>query len=135
MTNYASALMLHHLTLSVHLGYGDEERATPQLIVLDITFYLSNLPLAARADGEGFLCYDALTQYLKTVINDREFQLIEYLTPYLGQHIKSWLGARLREVEVEHAAFTLTLFKPEAPVAELRGGASFTYTTLPQGLV
>ncbi len=134
MTHYPCALSLHQLTLPVHLGFGAQERMATQPIALDITIYFSTMPIASQKDGEGFLCYDALTQHLKAALQGKEFQLIEYLTPYLGNAVQKWLDAHIAETGVKDCAFTLTLFKPEAPVAELKGGASFTYSTLPQGL-
>lgn len=135
MTHYTCALSLHQLTLPVHLGFGAEERKTTQPVIIDITIYFSSMPIAATKDGEGFLCYDALTQHLKTAINNKEFQLIEYLAPYLGNAVEKWLHIHAPKAGIDDCALTLTLLKPEAPVLELKGGASFTYSTLPNGLL
>ncbi len=133
--HYPTRLSLHDLTLSVHLGYGAQERKAPQPIILTIDFYFAAMPQSAIHDGKGFLCYDALTQHLKGALAGKEFQLIEYVTPYLGEQIQTWLESHKGDTGVETIHFTLSLLKSEAPVEELRGGASYTYTTLPQGLL
>lgn len=134
MITYPAKLSLHALNLMAHLGYGEEERKIAQPIILDIDFYFGALPLAASQDGKGFLCYDGLTQHLKTFLKGKQFALIEYLTPALGDAIASWLKEHQANTAVDDIRFTLSLLKSEAPVDELYGGASFTYTTLPEGL-
>ena len=132
--HYPASLSLHQLELLVLLGYGEEERLVPQVIRLDLTFYLSNLPHSSTDDGEGFMCYDRLSTRLLKATEGRSFALIEYLAIVLCDITEAWIAEEASSAGVEHTAYTLRLHKRDAPVPALKGGASFTYTTLTQGL-
>jgi dihydroneopterin aldolase len=131
---YPAKLSLHQLRLMVHLGYGDAERATPQPILLDIDFYLSNLPRGCTQDGAGFLCYDKLATCLRSAIGSVHFSLIEYLAHHFGTAIDTWIAAENATAQIDHIAYNIRVHKCNAPVEDLLGGASFSYSTLPNGL-
>ena len=118
----------------VHLGYGEEERAVPQAVSVDFTFYLSNLPLGCSHDGTGFMCYGRLATKLTAAIAQKHFSLIEYMALTLGGAVDAWIAEEAPAAGIEHVAYTLHLHKCAIPVTEVKGGASFTYTTLPQGI-
>ncbi len=134
MRIYPASLCLHQLELMVKLGYGEQERSIPQAVWVDLTFHLGNLPTSSTDDGEGFMCYDRLSARLTAAVEDSTFALIEYLARILGDIAAAWLREEAAAAGVEHAAYTIKIHKRDAPVPSLKGGASFTYTTLPSGL-
>lgn len=131
LSSYPAALSLHQLALSVHLGYGEAERALRQRVLVDLTFYLSTLPRACLQDGEGFFCYDRLSRRIMHAVEDTQFRLIEYLARTLADVADQWIADEAERAEVEQVAYVLRVHKPNLPIPALQGGASFTISTLP----
>jgi FolB domain-containing protein len=131
LTDYPATLSLHQLALSVHLGYGEKERATPQTVFVDMTFYLNTLPKACFHDGEGFFCYDRLSRRLGHAVEGVHFRLIEYLARALADVADQWIADEAERAEVEQVTYMLRVHKPNLPIPALQGGASFTISTLP----
>lgn len=132
---FPASLSLHTLSLMVYLGYGEEERATAQEIHVDITLYLSNPPRSSVEDGVGYLCYHSLCSMLESCTQDKSYALIEYLATHYAHTLEAWLAEAKQEAGIKSVYYLLRLHKCHAPVPALHGGASYSCTNLPQGLL
>lgn len=120
---YTNCLRVHRIALAVRLGFGKEERVTPQPVEVDVSFFFPAVTEASKSDNGDFICYDKLSHAFKDLCADREFKLIEFLCMELYQVARK---AAPPEVKI-----TLRLTKCEVPVEFIHGGASFTYTDIP----
>jgi 7,8-dihydroneopterin aldolase/epimerase/oxygenase len=114
-----SRLSLHRIELSVHLGWPEEERATKQLVLLDLDIDFAKSPKACETDElNDTLCYADLITHLHYKLATTSFRLIEHLSYEIYQLIKPHLpkNARLR--------LHLTKYPP---IPSLKGGVCFSY--------
>lgn len=125
MHHYPCHLDLHRLHLAARLGCEAAERVTPQTVEVDVRFYFTDLPDCAYTDGDDFICYDAIAGVIQGVVAAKEYRLIEHL----GYSIYNALRAAQRE----DVKIWLRVHKVQIPVPFVLGGASFTYTDLPDG--
>jgi len=85
-----SSLEIISLTLQLHLGVTNEERATPQSIEFDIKISFDNLPDACSSDKiHETICYEKISESLESYLADKHFHLIEHLCHEVYQYIKN----------------------------------------------
>jgi dihydroneopterin aldolase len=82
-------LRLEDISLSVKLGYSEEERSSPQRVLVQVTFQFASVPLGCTTDGlDDTLCYAMLTDKLQKFCDTRSFKLIEALGYQLYRFLK-----------------------------------------------
>ena len=122
MSASTSTLTVNRLRLEVHLGAGDEERATLQPIEVSLQLHFPEIPAACTDDDSDFICYDKLCTVLKELVAGRQFRLLEYLTMQM-------FGAVRAEVD-EKIKLWIKVDKLQAPVEGLQGGTSFIHSDI-----
>lgn len=133
--NYYACLKIHDFCLMVNLGYGQQERAIPQKVSLDIELYYSNTPQASYDDGDNFICYDELCNAIRNVVIDKEFALIEYMVKNICQTIEEFLYNAKLKAKIDDVRYVINLHKCNVPIDDVKGGASYCYTNLENGLL
>jgi 7,8-dihydroneopterin aldolase/epimerase/oxygenase len=82
-------LILKNLSLSVKLGYSEEERALPQQVLVQIKLQFADVPVACTTDNlHDTLCYAVLSYELQNFCDHHSFKLIENLAYQLYQQLK-----------------------------------------------
>jgi dihydroneopterin aldolase len=105
--------------LWVRLGCGDQERAQPQAVDLDLAVRFAELPAACESDKLGdTVCYADLVEAARAAVAGREFHLVERLAHELF--------ARLRALVPPGAELWLRVRKLHPPVADVAGGVAFS---------
>jgi dihydroneopterin aldolase len=114
-----SLLEFRGARLSVHLGCGAEERATPQAVDLDVAVRFAEPPPACESDKlADTVCYAELIAAARAHVAGREFNLVERLAHELV--------AVFRPLLPPNAELWLRVTKLRPPVAELAGGVAFS---------
>ena len=86
-------LALHQLGLMVSLGCSDEERATLQKVLVDLTLHFQTLPKGSETDElTDTFCYATLTKSIRKFCENKSFKLLEYFTYQLYGFIKNYLS-------------------------------------------
>jgi 7,8-dihydroneopterin aldolase/epimerase/oxygenase len=70
-------ILVPELRLQARVGVGEEERARPQDLVVDVELGLDLAPAGASDDLAATVDYDALCALADEVVRSRPFQLIE----------------------------------------------------------
>ncbi len=122
VTSYASVLALHALEVDIHLGVGEEERARPQKVIIDMRLYLPSLPGAAESDEGDYICYHTLSEKIRALCLEREYRLIEYLAHAIHRLLRESVPAEI--------GIWVKLRKPQILLPYVRGGSSYTYSDL-----
>lgn len=87
-----TTLHIKDLSLHVHLGWTDKERAEQQTVWLDLFIEYPTAPKACLTDDlADTVCYDQLISSLATTVKSTPFRLIERLADAIYQHTKSLL--------------------------------------------
>lgn len=123
MNSYNNCLTINRLRLTVHLGYENGERKTPQPVEVDIKLFFPELTEASINDDGNFSCYDKISHVIKKLCDEKEFRLIEYLGKEIYNAIRPTVD---NEVKI-----MVKITKCGLPVSFVLGGASFSYTDLP----
>ena len=112
-----ATIRLTGLRLMLSIGWGDDERRTPQSIRFDLEIGLPAVPAAARTDRlEDTVDYFRLSETVRTAAHAHPVRLIERLAGVVAAALVAELprGAELR----------LRVTKERAPIRDLEGGAS-----------
>lgn len=119
MKALATSLQLRGFELSVFLGWPDVERATAQIVLLDMDIHFAEAPKACLTDQLGdTICYATLLQSLREHVALQSFRLVEYLGRDIYDFTKSQLPPKSR--------LLISLTKhPDIP--GLTGGVCFRY--------
>lgn len=113
-----AVLSLEGVRLEVRLGAGEEERARPQPVELDVEIHFDRPPGACRTDRiEDTICYAQLVEAARELVVGHEFRSIERLGAALHE--------RLRQELSEGARLWIEVTKLAPPIEGLRGGARF----------
>jgi dihydroneopterin aldolase len=103
----------------VRLGWGDEERSSPQFVAFDVQLRFPALPQGCMSDDlDGTVCYDKLSQAIQHVCSQREFRLIEHLGWSVFQALKGTIPTQVQ--------LWVRVLKEKPPIAALQDGASFS---------
>ncbi len=114
-----SILEIKQLRLKMAIGVTDEERSKMQDVEFNITINFESTPLGCKSDKiTDTLCYDNLTQEIKTFCLNNKFHLIEHLSFELYNHIKAHHLYSKDKLALQVCKF--------APVEEIKGQCCFT---------
>lgn len=117
LTPRPALIRLAGLRLMLSIGWGDEERRTPQPIRFDLDVTLPAPPAATTTDAlDDTLDYAALAETIRSTATSARVRLLERLAGLVG----AALAARIPR----GAHFRLAVTKERAPIADLEGGAT-----------
>ena len=74
---------INELTFDCIIGILDEERTTPQKVVVDISF-----EYFFKEDGSNFVDYAKVALYVEETMKEQQFKLIEDAILYIRQNLK-----------------------------------------------
>jgi dihydroneopterin aldolase len=117
-------LLISDLRLWVHLGCSAEEKFHSQLVSVNIDFTFKSSPLGLTTDRlEDTICYLEVVQSIQSLVQSKQFNLIEHLTHDIYRAINNLL------VQKKHiiSSIRVTTDKVAPPVPGVHGGVLFTY--------
>ncbi|MDX5495748.1 MULTISPECIES: dihydroneopterin aldolase [unclassified Wolbachia] len=117
-------LLISDLRLWVHLGCSAEEKFHSQLVSVNIDFTFKSPPLGLTTDRlEDTICYLEVVQSIQSLVQSKQFNLIEHLTHDIYRAINNLL------VQKKHiiSSIRVTAHKVAPPVPGVHGGVLFTY--------
>ncbi|WP_264736003.1 dihydroneopterin aldolase [Wolbachia endosymbiont (group A) of Rhinocyllus conicus] len=117
-------LLISDLRLWVHLGCSAEEKFHSQLVSVNIDFTFKSPPLGLTTDRlEDTICYLEVVQSIQSLVQSKQFNLIEHLTHDIYRAINNLL------VQKKHiiSSIRVTTHKVAPPVPVVHGGVLFTY--------
>ncbi|WP_353273106.1 dihydroneopterin aldolase [Wolbachia endosymbiont (group A) of Portevinia maculata] len=117
-------LLISDLRLWVHLGCSAEEKFHSQLVSVNIDFTFKSPPLGLTTDRlEDTICYLEVVQSIQSLVQSKQFNLIEHLTHDIYRVINNLL------VQKKHiiSSIRVTTHKVAPPVPGVHGGVLFTY--------
>ncbi len=117
-------LLISDLRLWVHLGCSAEEKFYSQLVSVNIDFTFKSPPLGLTTDRlEDTICYLEVVQSIQSLVQSKQFNLIEHLTHDIYRAINNLL------VQKKHiiSSIRVTTHKVAPPVPGVHGGVLFTY--------
>lgn len=119
---YPSTLAIRRLTAKVHLGVGDEERAIPQEVSVDVRFHMPALMSSATNDSGEYICYAPICEKIQDLCTAKPYRLIEYLAHEIHRLLRAEIPDEVR----------LTVMVLKAPaLLPFVGNTSYSYTDLP----
>lgn len=127
MAHYAHVLTVNRLELMAHIGFYEKERNVKQPIEVSFRLYFPGAIACNHNDAAPFFDYGILAESLKQYVADQKFNLIEYMTICMFEHLR----AEVNRMGGADAKLWLHLNKIKAPVPDLKGGASFIHSDLP----
>lgn len=117
MRNFSS-ITLHKLKLNVHLGWPDTERASAQIITVEVMIQFPSLLAGCLSDQlTDTYCYDQLTSLIKETASKKAYRLVEHLGHEIYQAIKRYVKdtAKIKIIISKHPA-----------IVDLMGGVTFS---------
>jgi FolB domain-containing protein len=92
LSKQSAYIVLRKLEFLVFLGWGQEERALQQQVIVDLYIRFAEPPAACMTDNlTDTFCYATLNQTLKNHIERKEFRLLEHLAYDIYHHVKHLL--------------------------------------------
>lgn len=120
----ACNLLISDLRLWVHLGCSAEEKFSPQLVSIDVDVTFKSPPLGLTTDQlKDTICYLEVVQNIQSLVQGKQFNLIEHLTHEIYRAINNLL---LRKKHII-SSVKVTTHKTAPPVPGVHGGVFFTY--------
>ncbi|MBR9983165.1 MAG: dihydroneopterin aldolase [Wolbachia endosymbiont of Homalodisca vitripennis] len=120
----ACNLLISDLRLWVHLGCSAEEKSSPQLVSIDVDFTFKSPPSGLTTDQlKDTICYLEVVQNIQSLVQGKQFNLIEHLTHEIYRAINNLL---LRKEHII-SSVRVTTHKIAPPVPGVHGGVFFTY--------
>ncbi|TNK93941.1 dihydroneopterin aldolase [Wolbachia endosymbiont of Leptopilina clavipes] len=120
----ACNLLISDLRLWVHLGCSAEEKSSPQLVSIDVDFTFKSPPSGLTTDQlKDTICYLEVVQNIQSLVQGKQFNLIEHLTHEIYRAINNLL---LRKKHII-SSVGVTTHKIAPPVPGVHGGVFFTY--------
>ncbi|WP_265025286.1 MAG: dihydroneopterin aldolase [Wolbachia endosymbiont of Ephestia elutella] len=120
----ACNLLISDLRLWVHLGCSAEEKFSPQLVSIDIDLTFKSPPSGLTTDQlKDTICYLEVVQNIQSLVQGKQFNLIEHLTHEIYRAINNLL---LRKKHII-SSVRVTTHKIAPPVPGVHGGVFFTY--------
>jgi len=129
--HYSSVIGIDQLQLIVTLGVPDDERATPQHVLIDFRVYFEQVPNGSLDDSVAqFLCYREISEAIIAFTDGKSFHLIEYLGNQIFGCIRAFVDAKLG-ADASQAKVWMRLTKPVLPVSFTVGGSYLVHSDLP----
>jgi len=120
----ACNLLISDLRLWVHLGCSAEEKSSPQLVSIDVDFTFKSPPSGLTTDQlKDTICYLEVVQNIQSLVQGKQFNLIEHLTHEIYRAINNLLLRKKRII----SSVRVTTHKIAPPVPGVHGGVFFTY--------
>ncbi|MGL9757989.1 MAG: dihydroneopterin aldolase [Wolbachia sp.] len=120
----ACNLLISDLRLWVHLGCSAEEKLHSQLVSIDVDFTFKSTPLGLTTDQlKDTICYLEVVQNIQSLVQGKQFNLIEHLTHEIYRAINNLL---LRKKHIISSVKVAT-HKTAPPVPGVHVGVFFTY--------
>ena len=120
----ACNLLISDLRLWVHFGCSAEEKFSPQLVIIDVDFTFKSPPSGLTTDQlKDTICYLEVVQNIQSLVQGKQFNLIEHLTHEIYRAINNLL---LRKKHII-SSVRVTTHKIAPPVPDVHGGVFFTY--------
>ncbi|UIP92277.1 dihydroneopterin aldolase [Wolbachia endosymbiont of Anopheles demeilloni] len=120
----ACNLLISDLRLWVHLGCSAEEKFSPQLVSIDVDFTFKSPPSGLTTDQfKDTICYLEVVQNIQSLVQGKQFNLIEHLTHEIYRAINNLL---LRKKHII-SSVKVTTHKTAPPIPGVHGGVFFTY--------
>ncbi|ACN95595.1 dihydroneopterin aldolase [Wolbachia endosymbiont of Carposina sasakii] len=120
----ACNLLISDLRLWVHLGYSAEEKYHSQLVSVNIDFTFKSPPLGLTTDRlEDTICYLEVVQSIQSLVQSKQFNLIEHLTHDIYRTINNLVMQKKLII----SSIGVTIHKVAPPVPSVHGGVFFTY--------
>ncbi|WP_264704074.1 dihydroneopterin aldolase [Wolbachia endosymbiont (group A) of Volucella inflata] len=120
----ACNLLISDLRLWVHLGYSAEEKYHSQLVSIDVDFIFKFPPLGLTTDQlKDTVCYLEIVQNIQSLVQNKQFNLIEHLTHDIYRIINDLLLQKKHII----SSVRVTTYKVAPPVPNVHGGVFFTY--------
>ncbi|WP_395463073.1 dihydroneopterin aldolase [Wolbachia endosymbiont of Cantharis cryptica] len=117
-------LLIQDLRLWVHLGCSSEEKFHPQLVSINVDFTFKSPPLGLMTDRiEDTVCYLEVVQNIQSLVQSKQFNLIEYLTHDIYITINNLLMQKKHII----SSIRVTTHKVAPPIPGVHGGVFFTY--------
>ncbi len=117
-------LLISDLRLWVHLGYSAEEKYHSQLVSIDVDFIFKSPPLGLMTDRlEDTVCYLEIVQNIQSLVQSKQFNLIEHLTHDIYRAINNLLVQKKHTI----SSIRVSTHKAAPPVPNAHGGVFFTY--------
>lgn len=114
-----SSIGLRRLRFAVKLGWGEEERKTPQFVFFDIQLRFPALPKGCITDElNETVCYGEMSGVVRQICQQGEFRLIEHLGYRVYSAVKEFIPPR-------HLLW-VKITKEKPPVPELLDGSTFS---------
>ncbi|MGL9718159.1 MAG: dihydroneopterin aldolase [Wolbachia sp.] len=118
------SLLIQDLRLWVHLGCSAEEKFHSQLVSIDVDFTFKSPPLGLTTDQlEDTICYLKVVQNIQSLVQSKQFNLIEHLTHDIYITISNLVMKKKHIV----SSIKVTTHKVAPPVPGMHGGVLFTY--------
>ncbi|WP_343289302.1 dihydroneopterin aldolase [Wolbachia endosymbiont of Encarsia formosa] len=120
----ACNLLISDLRLWVHLGCSAEEKSSPQLVSIEVDFTFKSPPSGITTDQlKDTICYLEVVQNIQSLVQGKQFNLIEHLTHKIYRAINNLL---LRKKHII-SSVRVTTHKIAPPVPGVHGVVFFTY--------
>jgi FolB domain-containing protein len=94
-------IAVHGLEVSACVGVPDEERATPQRLLIDLSFAALSQPEKLHDDIELTVDYHAVSLRVAEVIADHPRKLIETLADEIAEELLSAFSLRWIEITIQ----------------------------------
>ncbi len=131
VTHYPYSLKVNRLRIPLYLGVPDEERAMIQYVEMSLWLHFEQSMAAWDEDDAGFIDYDLLSKIALKVADERPYKLIENLALNIHKAIRAHVDQAM--AEQPFVPVSITIHKPNLPVAYVSRGTKFTYSDLPKG--
>ncbi|OCA06659.1 dihydroneopterin aldolase [Wolbachia endosymbiont of Trichogramma pretiosum] len=119
----ACNLLISDLRLWVHLGCSTEEKFSPQLVSIDVDFTFKSPPSGLTTDQlKDTICYLEVVQNIQSLVQGKQFDLIEHLTHEIYRAINNLLLQKKHII----SSVRVTTHKIAPPVPGVHGGVFFT---------
>nr|WP_245970164.1 dihydroneopterin aldolase [Wolbachia endosymbiont of Bemisia tabaci] len=106
------------------MGCSVEEKFFPQLVSIDVDFTFKSPPSGLTTDQlKDTICYLEVVQNIQSLVQGKQFNLIEHLTHEIYRSINNLL---LRKKHII-SSVKVTTHKTAPPVPGVHGGVFFTY--------
>lgn len=123
-TKPSSNLLIQDLRLWVHLGCSVEEKFHSQLVSINVDFTFKSPPVGCKTDQlEDTICYLEIVQGIQSLVQSKQFSLIEHLTHDLYVTINNLVMQKKHMI----SSIKVTTHKVAPPVPNVHGGVFFTY--------
>lgn len=114
-------LSIQGLRQAIYLGWGDAERAFPQVVTLDLSCVVANDTIGTADELAQTVDYAAVVQTVKETLQERSWKIVEYLLAVIGDLLLqkypliSSVTISLRKTilaEIDGFVVTTTRFRP-----------------------